>query len=507
MKGSAMKNNLKSAQEKQCFSHWIERLSANTAKAFIYAILASSILSAVVCLIVFSIKHTDVFSVFEFVWVIPGVLLLLLIFVLSRVLQKIRESAFVAIMIALGGAISVVMIASYNTVPVVDYKAIWDSAVSMAEGTFIGGLTPSHYMYYYNWQLGIAAFESLFIRLGASFFFFKVLNACLLILICLFEYFLVKKRFGAKPARTVYILATLFLPWCLTIPQFSNHHIGLIFLLAALCLIEADTRLSWALAGVLAACLNVLRPLGIIVLLSVICVAFYQMIKTKRFIKQIVKLALYCLSFFAVLALFDSVFIAAGYTDAKISESRIPYFKFQKGLYAYSDELLGDLERYDYDYDAYNAQMKKDLIATTTENPVRTLVFIANKMARYLGLFDYQFEMTYNNDIPFYTSYPVRALYSISWFQYIGVLALAMLGVKVYAKKYRFDVYQIFFIGHTLVYLLIEALSEYRFENYPLLLMLAALGIESINDRPRLFRSRQTEVRTQDSSIEPESEV
>jgi len=501
-----MKNDILVAREKHGFLYWIEQISEKLAKALLYAILASSILSAVICLVVFSIKHPDVFSILEFIWIVPGILLLLLIIVLSKVLQRIRESAFVAIMIALGCVISVAMIASYNTVPVVDYKAIWDSAVAMAQGTFLDGFNPSAYMYYYNWQLGIAAFESLFIRLGATFFFFKVFNACLLMVICLIEYVLVKKRFGAKPARTVYILATLFLPWCLTIPQFSNHHIGLVFLLVALYLIEADTKLSWALAGILAACLNVLRPLGVIVFLSVVCVAFYQMVKTRQLFKPVIKLALYSICFFAVIALFDSVFVAAGYTDAKISESRIPYFKFQKGLYAYSDELLNDLKEYDYDYDSYNAQMKQDLISTVTENPVRTAVFIANKMVRYLGLFDYQFEMTYNNDIPFYTSYPVKALYSTSWFQYIGVLALAMLGLKAYYKKYKFDVFQIFFIGHTLVYLLIEALSEYRFENYPLLLMLAALGIDSINEHPRLFNPRRMELRTQNSTTKPESD-
>ncbi|MCE5187804.1 MAG: hypothetical protein LLF75_01260 [Eubacteriales bacterium] len=476
------------------FGDWIERICTKSVKALIYAILISSILSAVVCLIVFSIKHPDVFSVLEFVWILPGLLLLLLIFVLSNVLQKIRESFFIALMIALGCAISAVMIASYNTVPVVDYKAIWDGAVAMANGTFTDGLNPAAYMYYYNWQLGIAAFESLFLRLGANFFFFKIFNACLLILIDLMEYLLVKRRFGEKPARCVYVLATFFLSWCLTIPQFSNHHIGLVFLLLVFCLIEADTILSWALAGVLAACLNVLRPLGIIVLCSVICMALYRAVTIKQWVKPLVRLVLYGICYLSVIALFDSIFLSAGYTDAKISESRIPYFKFQKGLYAYSDELQGDLEAYHYDYDSYNAQMKKDLIETVTEKPVETAVFVANKMARYLGLFDYQFEMTYNNDIPYYTGYPVKALYSTSWFQYIGILALAMLGLKEYYRKYRVDIYQVFFIGHTLVYLLIEALSEYRFENYPLLLMFAALGMNYINERSNRFRLRRAGV-------------
>lgn len=441
---------------------------------FIYAILFFSLLSFLVCVIVFCKKHGSVFSVWEFFWLIPAVFLLLGIFRLANFLQKKSEHFFIFFMVATEIAIAMFMIFSYDTWPCSDYAAIWISANEMARGIFVRGTNPADYMYCYNWQLGIAAFESLIIRLGGNFFTLKILNSCLLMLLQFLEYRLVKSKFGPCAASYAYVLSTLFMPWCLTIPQFTNHHIGCVLLLFGLFLLDQYKLLSWIAAGVLLAMMNVLRPLGIIVLLSAGCLTIYSLLQ-KRHIKPLLLFCGLLISYTLVIALFDSLFIALGYTDANISQARIPYFKFQKGLYAY-DTPADDLKTYDYNYDTYNAAMKEELIDVLQTKPLQTVVFIANKMVRYLGLFDYQFEMTYNHDVAFYTQYPVKALYSTSWFQYIGVLILALIGYQEYRKRAPVDIYQIFFIGNTLVYIFIEAFSSYRFESYCFLLMWAALG-------------------------------
>lgn len=151
-------------------------------------------------------------------------------------------------------------------------------------------------------------------------------------------------------------------------------------------------------------------------------------------------------------------------------------------------EPYSDLKAFNYDYEAYNGAMKKELSAHIAEKPVQTFIYVANKMVRYLGLFDYQFEMTYNHDVAFYTQYPVRALYCISWFQYIGILIFSIIGYRRYTLRYSTDIYQIFFIGNTLVYFLIEAYSSYRFESYPFLITLAALGIDVCVNRSSASR-------------------
>lgn len=448
---------------------------------FVYAILGATLLSFPVCLVVHCTKYSQIFSTRELIWILPAVLLLLITIILAKSMTNMSNRRIALTMILLECIIALVMIFSFDSQPCSDYSAIWQAANEMASNTFIGGITPNHYMYYFNWQLGIAAFESLFIRLGADFLFFKLLNALLLMAIQYMIFRLVFCRFGKTPACYAYAFATLYMPWCLSIPQFTNHHIGLVVLLLCLYLLDQHTFTTWGIAGIFAACLNVLRPLGIIIVLSAICQSVV-LLCSKQKKHPIFMLLVFLICYVLALSFFDFIFMAVGYTDAPISQARMPYYKFQKGFYDYRT-YREDLEAFSYDYNAYNQAMKNELLEHLRTTPLQALVFVANKMVRYLGLFDYQFEMSYNHDVSFYTTYPVKALYSMSWFQYIGIIIFSICGYRKYHERYPLDIYQIFFIGNTLAYFFIEAFSSYRFESYPFLLILAALGVSSYPDK------------------------
>lgn len=454
----------------------LKKLCEHLVHLVIACTLQLTLVAFVVCLFYFCIKYTDIFSVAEIIWSLPILLFFPFINFLSKHVNKMSERIVIISMISAEILISFIMIVSYDTQPCSDYAIIWKGANEIAQGTFTAGITPSDYMYYYNWQLGITVLESLPIRLGFSFFGLKFINAALLISIQYIEYCLVKYKLGRQTACSAYLLATFFLPWCLTIPQFTNHHICLTLLLLTLHLLDQPYRLRWSCAGILLAFINVLRPLGIIVILAAICYSIYLIIQ-KHSLQPLIPLICFLFTYTLFLTCFDNTFIQLGYTDAPVSKARIPYFKFQKGLYGYSNPST-DLSVFAYDYDAYNAAMQQELLDHLLTRPLDTLIFVANKMVRYLGLFDYQFEMTYNHDVTFYTQYPVRALYSLSWFQYIGICLFALRGYRIYRNRHPVDIDQIFFIGNTLVYFFIEAFSSYRFESYPFLIMLAALGLE-----------------------------
>lgn len=439
---------------------------------FMYAILAFTLFSFFICIIVFSVKYQDVFSLKEGIWLLPAVLFFGFVFYITERVEK--SNVFILAMVLAQLIIAVVMIFAYDTKPVSDYAAIWESAQEMAKGSFSSGLVPATYMYVYNWQLGITAFEALGISLGMNFFAFKILNALLVCLFCFFEYHLVRRKCGERAANVAYAVSTFFLPWILTIPQFTNHHIGLGLILIILYLLEKNNWQSWCGAGLLTAVLNVLRPMGIIIALTAIAMAIYKCI-AKRAIKPGMKAVLFVVVYSICLSIFNMAFVKADYTDIGISEARIPYYKFQKGLYGYNTPAE-DLIKYDYDIEKYNEAMREQLKDELTNNPIQTCVFVANKMVRYLGLFDYQFEMTFNHDATVYTKYPIKALYCMGWFQYVLIVAMALFGYREYERRNGMDVYQIFFIGNTIVYVFIEAFSSYRFESYTILIMLAADG-------------------------------
>ncbi len=460
--------------------------SEKTIGFFGYSILVFSLVAAPICLFVYCTDYSDVFSAVELLWLLPALLLVFVTAKATDFMRHLSEKAFLGIMAASSIFISVSMILSYDTKPCSDYAMIYNAAEQMASGNFTSGTDPQHYMYIYNWQIGIAAFESLFVIVfgGGSFTALQAYNAILALTTQGLLYYTAKKKLGIITARYACVMAVLFLPWILSVPQFTNQNIALVLLLVGLLLLDNEEIGMWAASGAVIGLMNVLRPMGIIVVLAALCQTVHSLFG-KLTIKPFKRAMAFVLCYVVVVGGFDALFQAVDYTDCGVSEARLTYFKFQKGLYGYNNELGDDLSEYGYDYGEYNAAMKAELFDKVIGNPIGTAVFVGNKMVRYLGLFDYKFEMAYNQNEEYYTQYPVKALYSTSWFQYLIVVALALWGLKSYRKKYRADVYQIFFVGNTLVYVFIEAFSSYRFENYAILIIFAAEGMRMLSKKEK----------------------
>ena len=124
-----------------------------------------------ICLFVFCKNYPESFSIKEIPWFILAIVLQYILLKKIRIsnlsTHKILAIGFIGLNILL-----FITLFTFNTIPVSDYKAIWDTAAMMANDQFnINNYSPKDYIYIYNWQLGISAFESLFIRFfGENFF-------------------------------------------------------------------------------------------------------------------------------------------------------------------------------------------------------------------------------------------------------------------------------------------------------------------------------------------------
>lgn len=451
----------------------------------VIAIFAFSIVSVPICMLTYMRGYANLFSAKEVIWAIPAIAYCILVFLAGKFFQNKKEIWLIAAMVAVEAVYAGLLFAFYDTQPCSDYQGIWNAAVGMSRGTFTDGVTPGSYTYIYNWQLGIAAFESVIIRIfGEHFMALKIFNAVVIAVNNYLVYLCCRVRFNKRVAVYAYTGAALFIPWMLSVPQFTNHHIGFTLLLAAMLLIHKDKWYTYLFSGIIIGCLNVLRPVGIIVMIAAVCMAVYGMIKEHTFkavLNNAGKLLSVVLAFVVVMSAFNVAFIKLGYTDINVSSARVPYFKFQKGLYGYNS-IFEDFDEYG-DIDKYNEAMKAELAETVKENPKRICVFVVKKMINYLGMFDYQFEMSFDHNDAIWSKYPIKAFYSMSWFQYLFFLVLALYAFWKTRKKREVDIFGVFFIGNTLVYLFIEAFSSYRFESYYYIIMFAAVGFDLILQR------------------------
>ena len=462
----------------------ISRIIEKSVSLSVKGILLFSLLSFLVCNVVFMHSYSDTFSYREWIWVLPAILLIGVIFIMGKGIKcKNFEFSPLIIGFLISNIIFVTVLLTYDTKPVSDWKFVWKAANQMAVGTFTDGLEKGAYMHEIPYQLGLAVFESFCIKIfGSSYWVFKILNLLLLNFITWSTYHFAKRKTSVEVANYAYASACLFLCYLMTVGQFTNHQLGFVLLYIAFYLYEKRKLLTCCFAGVSAAFLNFVRPMGIIVVLTILVYSIYLLLNKKEKITTVVNVIAFFISYKLLLILLDLLLLNMNYTDECMSKStRNLYHKIT--YTTYESQIDGKIADFNYDYAAYNEAYKKEICDMMVNHPKEIIINITNKMVRFLGMFDYLFEMTYNHDESIWKKYPLKAVYSIQWFQYVIFLVLAFYGYMKYRHKNEIDLYQIFFVGNTFVYIFVEAFSSYRFVNYFYFLFLVGYGAHEFAKR------------------------
>ncbi len=175
-------------------------------------------------------------------------------------------------------------------------------------------------------------------------------------------------------------------------------------------LIEKNLAKASLLSGVVVALLNFVRPMGILIIASVCCFYLCKMLAEKIYFRLVSHLGMFLMGYFVVAFLLDTMLLNLNYTDERVSmSSRNKYHKISYTLY--DSKVDGHIADYQFDYERYNEDYREELISQVVNHPAQITMSVANKMVRYLGLFDYLFEMTYNHDEKVWMRYPVKAIY------------------------------------------------------------------------------------------------
>ena len=465
-------------------SNLIERFTEKTVYYFLVGILVVSVLCFFPCVVIHIMKYPEFFSVAEFIWIVPTVLLVWITYILGAGIKlHTRYLSPTLLAFICSNVLFLSFLLTFDSVPTSDWTHVWSAANQMAQGTFTDGVNNGTYMHEIPYQLGFAYFQSLIIRcFGANYVVIKIFNLIMMNAMLWVVYHFSNRKANEQVAGYAIMAASLFLSWSMTIGVMSNHAIGFLLLYLSLYLYEKGKLWTCCLSGIAAACLHFVRPMAAIVLAAIVCYAIYRWIKGDKLKRLVSNIVGFYIGFLAVCFLLDNLLLSLGYTDIYVSQSkRNIYHKITYSTY--DSKVDGTIADYDYDYEAYDKAYKAEIVDMITHHPEEITLGIANKMCRYLGLLDYGFEMTYNHDEAIWMKYPIKAIYSIQWFQYIIYLLIGIWGFIKYRKTHETDLYQIFFIGNTLIYIFIEAFTSYRFENYMYLLFLVGYGMSVIANK------------------------
>lgn len=290
-------------------------------------------------------------------------------------------------------------------------------------------------------------------------------------------YLLGRKIIGVNrwPAFAVFLLA-VFYPVIVTVPQFTNQHLAGVLILASVYLLTDRGWRSWMVAGVSTAILNMVRPMGILLLLTAICHTLLSLFVPRARKAALYRIVAMSLSYAVCMSLINHAFERAGYADGPISEACVPYFKFHKGLTGYDSPEVYKFSS----VEEFNRWEKARVADAISKDTGSTLAYMFTKMVRYLGGFDYKVEMTYNQDATIWNAGFIKKGVMFGWGQYIALILLALAGIWKMRNRMFTSPFFIFYIGVTLVYFFIEAFTSYRYESYPFLMIIVCSGVSGI---------------------------
>jgi hypothetical protein len=190
-----------------------------------------------------------------------------------RVFRRVRipERRFLILFLTLSVLIRIYLAVSMNTAPVSDFLRMFEAAGQVARGDFSFQKDP--YFFFWSYQTGFVLFEALFIKLfGAHTAALLVVNALLATGTNLLIYGIVREI--TKETRAAMFGAALYLCYpapYLLISVLTNQHLATFLILLGLYLLirpKGQQHIRSLAAGVCVAFGNVIRPVGIVAVLS-----------------------------------------------------------------------------------------------------------------------------------------------------------------------------------------------------------------------------------------------
>lgn len=378
------------------------------------------------------------------------------------------------------------------TVPVSDYKVIFQGASKIINGTFSGeSFNKTSYFYFYNYQIGYTAYIALIMKIfGQNILYFKILEGLYMILTSIMVYKIVNKISTRDAAALAALYYALYIPNIMGSSIINNQHISTLMLCICLYFIVKDKKsYDAALGGIMLGFTQVFRPIAIIIIIAVFMVYAYNMIKNKKYTSYFKKFAVFIIAYMIVVKSFDAALVNLNISPGPISKSNAKYFKFVLGLKggglynipdknAEKTKVYFDLKTLNFNYDKYNEECIK-FIKASLKDYKNTLLYIKNKMTIFMGSSDNQYYFALSQDKINNNIYYLVHLGNVQY-MFLLVCALIALLIKLKNPKDNIDIFSILIIGFVLVHIFIEVQPRYRYEIYVFLAVLTSQFLEKV---------------------------
>lgn len=429
-----------------------------------------------------------VFAFVLFLYLVTSNHLLLIIsllfsFFISRS-EKIKK--FGLLLFLFSFFIRLVFIIIFNVPQVYDFATLLDASHMFSRGDF----SFSSWFHFHTWgyQTGFVIYQGILLKLFNSEFLLKLLNviysSCLVYLVYSFG----KRISNEKSARLVSLLYMIFPFYVFLDSVMVNHHLAsLLMYLGIVFLLKKDkTYKDYLVSALLISFGNIIRPDGIIVVLSLLVFEFFLFDKTK-IVNTLVRVGSFLIVYFSIGFIASNLVIISGVNPSGL-KNKDPLWKFLLGFnyetcgyYADSDSI------YQVDKDIEISVIKERALG----NISRTGKLMACKIDRFwlfsgldleTGSFNDKHVNLLGFDIKF--SDVSNIVVDFNHDVHIFILSLFLLGIFINRKRLSNEA--LFLLIMTVitffVFLFIEIQPRYLYFIHVSLFILGSLGVKFIFD-------------------------
>ena len=404
--------------------------------------------------------------------------------------KELSSRIFLLVILTAALSLRLWWIYKVNTEPFSDFKVMYEAALELANGN-TEGIYNNHYFFIYADNIGFTVYQAFILLFFKSILALKIVNAITGTLIVYLMYKISQNIFSEEVARITAVIVTLYSPFIVYTSILTNQTLSLFLILLGLLLFFKKKNLI--VVGLLLGLAYLIRPTAIIYIIGVSFTIIYEALSSyKSDIKNILRYSIIrnlkiAIPFLALIFIASALFQTANISKHSLFENPIPNYKLLVGLNqesrgGYSQEdarLLGNPENFRLIVDS--------LISQRTQGKRKMATLFIEKFNVMWGNHDSSLFWAMTKDVKKKNEFNFIKLYERYF--YLAIILLAIIFViSTVRNRINIEPSKLVFIcitilGFILAYLFIEIQTRYRYEIYPLYILLAGAGVSIVYKR------------------------
>lgn len=428
-------------------------------------------------------------------------LYLLVITAICFFAMKFKTKKFSLWLFIIAIIIRIIVVIIFETPVISDFAVMYNTAKEIMNGD-LSYVTESVYLNTWGYQMGHIMYMVFLLKICNNLFFLKICNCIITSLICVLIYLLTKEYVKEKYAKIISLLYLIF-PFSLFMNTvLTNQHFPTLLNLIAIYILIAkrfensNSYIKYTIVAILLAFANIMRPEGIVFVLSIILFLILVM-KKKTVVLSIKNIINLVVVYLLVMSIANACIINTGYSNIGFVNKN-PLWKFVCGLNYETDGRYNNEDAAKYS-SVDNVEAAKKVIVERSLGSIEKLpVLFLNKSIIFWTSSDLSWQLGYLYD-KYIEIFGISILWNpihnmlVNFNKYIlySVIALFIISVFVNRKKINNNMLLLLIIllVYFGIYLLIEIMPRYAYMPQTLLFIVSGIGIEWIFEYIKKIRS------------------